>query len=53
MRPILLLVVAAAALSAAPLAADDRPNVVLVLADDLGRGDLSCYGGKTRTSTTS
>lgn len=29
--------------------ADKRPNVILVLADDLGPGDLSCYSGKTPT----
>lgn len=27
-------------------AADDRPNVVLILADDLGWGDLACFGAK-------
>jgi arylsulfatase A-like enzyme len=43
------LAVAVALLSAAAVIADDRPNVVVVLADDLGPGDLSCYGGKTPT----
>ena len=39
------------ALSAAgPAIAEDRPpNVVVILADDLGFSDLGCYGGEIRT----
>ena len=27
----------------------ERPNLVLILADDLGFSDLGCYGGEIRT----
>jgi len=29
----------------------DRPNVLVILADDLGFSDLGCYGGEIRTPT--
>lgn len=36
--------------TASTLTAQNRPNVVLIYADDIGFGDLSCYGN-TRIST--
>ena len=40
-----LLLVPLAALSAAA----DKPNILVILADDLGWSDLGCYGGEIRT----
>ena len=48
MNPKLLLV----SLLLAPVAslhAGERPNILLILADDLGWSDLGCYGGEIRT----
>ena len=40
-QPILLLLITISAIEA------KTPNLVLILADDLGYGDLSCFGQKT------
>jgi arylsulfatase len=33
----------------APGAGDDRPNILLIMADDMGFSDIGCYGGEVRT----
>src|SRR5262245_28433797 len=45
-----ILIVAVAALLAAPpapaVAAGDKPNLVIIFADDMGYADMACNGGK-------
>ena len=50
-KPILLLAIGIGLLGLVPeaCAAPPRPNVVLILCDDLGFSDLGCYGGEIRT----
>jgi arylsulfatase len=39
----------AALLFGSSLSAADRPNIIVIMADDLGYSDLGCYGGEIQT----
>lgn len=51
-KPITVLVIALQNVLLAPSSASiaaDRPNIVFILADDMGFSDLGCYGGEIET----
>ncbi len=44
-----LIVLVVCCLHAWPLLGHDKPNILIILADDLGFSDLGCYGGEIET----
>ncbi len=42
-------VILAGCMCAAAHAAQERPNIIMILSDDMGYSDIGCYGGEIRT----
>ncbi|XP_064502624.1 steryl-sulfatase isoform X3 [Pseudopipra pipra] len=47
MGPLLLLIICQCAINSVKTHSASNPNIILLMADDLGIGDLGCYGNKT------
>ncbi|NWY68413.1 STS sulfatase, partial [Erithacus rubecula] len=47
MGPLLLLIICQCAISSVKTHSVSKPNIILLMADDLGIGDLGCYGNRT------
>ena len=46
---LILLLASAASSPQMPATASKRPNIILIMADDMGFSDIGCYGGEIRT----
>ena len=50
-KPLLLIAIAVSSVNVAPAAADDRPNIVIILADDFGVGDIQAHYPDNKIAT--
>ena len=51
MRNLLCLLLLTFSVAPAVFAKPDPPNIVIILADDMGYSDIGCYGGEVKTPT--